>query len=84
MTVGSIGYFTRAVSGTVACNVIYTTVGITPTQNTIADNVTITAGTVVTDIVQNGSLGAGYLVELGCATGVGESADDILVTIWLK
>lgn len=84
MTVQSINYFARVVTGTVACNVIYTTAEVTPTQNTIADNVTITSGDVVTDIIQNGTLGAGYLVELGCNTDGGESANDVQATIWLK
>ena len=84
MTVQSINYFARVVTGTVACNLIYTTAAVTPTQQTIADNVTLTAGEVMTDIIQHGDLGEGYLLELGCNTDVGEAADDVQATIWMK
>lgn len=83
-TVGSINYFAREISGTVGCNLFYTTDEITPTMQTIADNVTLTAGTVVTDIVQYGALEAGYLLELACQSEADGYASDILATLWLK
>jgi hypothetical protein len=84
VTVGSINYFASEISGTVGCNVFYTTTGITPTMQSIADNVNLTAGTVVTDIVQYGALEAGYLLELACQSEAGGYAYDVMATLWLK
>jgi hypothetical protein len=85
VTVGGMDFFSRAISNTVTCNVLYTTVGITPTMNTIAITSTVlTAGEVMTSSVDNDTLGAGYLVEFVCDTDAGGYARDVMVTLWLK
>lgn len=83
--VGGMEFFSRAISNTVECNVLYTTTGITPTMNTIAITSTVlTAGEVVTSSVDNDTLEAGYLVEFVCNTDAGGYARDAMVTLWLK
>lgn len=85
VTVGGMDFFSRAISNTVECNVLYTTAGITPTMNTIAITSTVlTAGEVMTSSVDNAALGAGYLVEFVCNTDADGYARDVMVTLWLK